>query len=71
VAPATRIFVLVYQGHPRVSMNWRRSWRAWKWVSIAAWYSTNDFGEVVSRGVYVYRLQSAEFERTKKMVFLR
>ena len=37
----------------------------------ARWNGTNDFGEVVSSGVYVYRLQSGEFESTKKMVFLR
>ena len=37
----------------------------------ARWDGTNDFGEVVSSGVYVYRLKSGEFESTKKMVFLR
>ena len=37
----------------------------------ARWDGTNDFGEVVSSGVYVYRLQSGEFASTKKMVFLR
>ncbi len=37
----------------------------------ARWDGTNDFGEVVSSGVYIYRLQSGEFERTKKMVFLQ
>jgi len=37
----------------------------------ARWDGTNDFGEVVASGVYVYRLQSGEFASTKKMVFLR
>ena len=37
----------------------------------ARWEGTNDHGEVVSSGVYIYRLQFGEFERTKKMIFLR
>lgn len=37
----------------------------------ARWNGANDLGKVVSSGVYIYRLQSDNFERTKKMIFLR
>ena len=35
------------------------------------WDGTDDRGRLVSSGVYVYRLRSADLERTRKMIFLR
>ncbi len=35
------------------------------------WGGTDDRGQLVSSGVYLYRLQTGEFSLTKKMVLLR
>ena len=35
------------------------------------WDGTNDLGEQVSAGVYLYQIKSEEFVRTRKMVLLR
>ena len=35
------------------------------------WNSTNDFGTLVSSGVYFYRLQSSDFIRVRKMLLLK
>ena len=35
------------------------------------WNATNDFGEPVSTGLYLYTVQAGEFKQTKKMVLLR
>ena len=35
------------------------------------WDATNDHGEPVSAGMYIYMIQSGEFRQTKKMVFLK
>tara|TARA_B100001094_G_C18097981_1_gene754075 strand:- start:684 stop:1373 length:690 start_codon:yes stop_codon:yes gene_type:complete len=36
-----------------------------------AWDGTNNFGETVSAGIYVYMIQTGEFRSTKKMVLLK
>ena len=35
------------------------------------WNATNDYGQQVSAGVYLYQLQSKGFVRTKKMILLK
>ena len=35
------------------------------------WNGTNDFGAPVSTGLYFYRIQSSDFSKTKKMIFLK
>ena len=35
------------------------------------WNATNDFGNPVSAGVYLYQIQAGEFVQTRKMVLLK
>jgi len=35
------------------------------------WNATNDFGEQVGAGVYLYQLQAKDFVKTRKMVLLK
>ena len=35
------------------------------------WDATNDIGEQVSAGVYLYQIQTEEFVKTKKMILLK
>jgi len=38
---------------------------------FARWNATNDFGESISAGMYIYMIQAGEFRSTKKMVLLK
>ena len=35
------------------------------------WNATNDYGEPVSAGIYLYQIQAGTFYQTRKMVLLR
>ena len=35
------------------------------------WNATNDLGEQVGAGVYLYQLQTKDFVKTRKMVLLK
>ena len=35
------------------------------------WDATNDFGQQVGAGVYLYQLQAKDFVKTRKMVLLK
>jgi len=35
------------------------------------WNATNDYGDPVGAGVYLYQLQSKDFVKTRKMVLLK
>jgi hypothetical protein len=35
------------------------------------WNATNNFGQPVSAGMYIYTIQAGEFRKTKKMVLLK
>ena len=35
------------------------------------WNATNDLGQAVSAGMYIYTIQAGEFMQTKKMVLLK
>jgi len=35
------------------------------------WNATNDYGQSVSAGMYIYTIQAGEFRQTKKMVLLK
>ena len=35
------------------------------------WNATNNQGEPVSAGVYLYKIQAGDFVDTKKMIFLK
>ena len=35
------------------------------------WNATNDFGEKVGTGVYLYQLQTKDFMKTRKMIFMK
>ena len=38
---------------------------------LSKWDATNDIGEVVSAGMYIYTIQAGEYRATKKMVLLK
>ena len=38
---------------------------------LVQWDATNDHGEPVSAGVYLYKIQADEFSQTKKMILLK
>ena len=35
------------------------------------WDATNDYGQPVSSGIYLYKIQAGEYISTKKMVLLK
>jgi flagellar hook assembly protein FlgD len=35
------------------------------------WNATNDYGDPVGAGVYLYQLQTKDFVKTRKMVLLK
>jgi flagellar hook assembly protein FlgD len=35
------------------------------------WNATNDYGEPVSAGIYLYQIKAGEYLQTKKMVLLK
>ena len=35
------------------------------------WDATNDLGQTVSAGMYIYTIQAGEFRQTKKMLLLK
>jgi flagellar hook assembly protein FlgD len=35
------------------------------------WNATNDYGDPVGAGVYLYQLQAKDFVKTRKMVLLK
>jgi len=38
---------------------------------IYQWNGTNRAGEVLSSGIYFYRLETPEFTKTRKMMYIR
>tara|TARA_X000000950_G_scaffold224306_1_gene270359 strand:- start:3140 stop:3301 length:162 start_codon:yes stop_codon:yes gene_type:complete len=38
---------------------------------IIQWNATNNEGQLVSAGVYLYSIEAREFRQTKKMVLLK
>ena len=38
---------------------------------LSKWDATNDIGEVVSAGMYIYTIQAGQYRATKKMVLLK
>ena len=35
------------------------------------WDATNDLGQPISAGMYIYTIQAGEFRQTRKMVLLK
>jgi len=35
------------------------------------WDATNDIGQQISAGVYIYRIKAGEFSKTRKMILLK
>ena len=40
-------------------------------IKVVQWDSTDNMGNPVSAGVYLYQIQAGEFVQTKKMVLLK
>ena len=40
-------------------------------INSIVWDTTNDRGQPVSAGIYIYQLQAGEFFQARKMVFLK
>ena len=38
---------------------------------LAVWDGTNDFGQSLSTGVYIYQIRSGSFVQSKKMIFMK
>jgi hypothetical protein len=38
---------------------------------IVNWDATNDYGQAISAGMYIYVIQAGDFRMTKKMVLLK
>ena len=48
-----------------INRNQRRSYKS------VQWNATNNFGEPVSAGMYIYTIQAGEFRQVKKMILLK
>jgi len=52
-------------------------WRTFNYQNTSAgyhsvkWNATNDYGDPVGAGVYLYQLQTKDFVKTRKMVLLK
>jgi len=38
---------------------------------VTIWDATNDLGQPVSAGIYLYTIQAGDFRQTRKMVLLK
>ncbi|MED5266067.1 MAG: FlgD immunoglobulin-like domain containing protein, partial [Candidatus Neomarinimicrobiota bacterium] len=66
----SKVLLLVYDIQGRVVKTLVNSEQSAGYKSIR-WNGTNDYGQSVSAGMYFYHLQTSNFSKVLKMVFLK
>ena len=65
----------IYTGQGRLVRNLELGWQSAGYNTVASeaiyWGGRNRSGELVSSGVYFYRLQAGDYSQTRKMVILK
>jgi hypothetical protein len=62
--------ITIYDMMGRIVSNLVSSWQAAGYKSIQ-WNATNNLGEPVTAGLYLYTIQAGDFRQTRKMVLLK
>jgi flagellar hook assembly protein FlgD len=62
--------ITIYDTMGRIVRTLENSKQAAGFKSIQ-WNATNDVGQTVSTGLYIYTIHSRDFRQTKKMILLK
>ena len=66
----TDVFITIYDLRGRVIKSLIKGVQSAGYRSIR-WNATNNSGEPVSAGMYIYSIQAGKFHQTKKMILLK